>query len=251
MKNPLVSISQFKISPSSKDNIPRDLEWKIRSKCCLLIQKSAILLDLKQSAAATAQILFQRFYYVKSLKGYDPLDISLGCLFLACKIEECLTSTKELIRAFDFMTQKGKDFVLLNYYSNSFKEYKDKMENAELIILIALGFKVSVNHPHGFLLNILNSLNLIQDSKILQSCISYLNDALISHIYVTYSAVTIACGVIYLSCLENKIVLHRKWNILFDVSKKDLQDIAIVIKDLYKKDLSESLNDSLGRLSIL
>lgn len=33
---------------------------------CELIQSGAILLKLSQTAAATAQILFQRFYYQKS-----------------------------------------------------------------------------------------------------------------------------------------------------------------------------------------
>ena len=117
------------------------------------------------------------------------------------------------------------------------------MENSELIILINLGFKVSVSHPHGFLLNIMNSLGLITKSEIVQSCINYLNDALLTHIYVTYTTVTIACAVIYLSCETHSFLLHPKWHILFDVALKDLEDISNVIKHLYKRDLSRSLRD--------
>ena len=111
LPNTLVSISQFRKSPSSND-LDYELEWKIRAKSCLLIQRSAIILKLKQSTSATAQILFQRFYYVKSLIRYDPFQISLGCLFLACKIEENQISTRDLIKVFDYVIQFDESLKL-------------------------------------------------------------------------------------------------------------------------------------------
>lgn len=243
-RNSIVSIQNFKKSPSSLHNIDYDLEWKIRSKACLVIQKSCIILKLKQATAATAQILLQRFYYVKSLKDYDIQDIILGALFLSCKVEENQVSSKDLIKVLDFMINNSSPQSSLNYYST-----KEKMEKSELIILINLGFKVSVYHPHGFLLNILNSLGLISNQTIVQACINYLNDALLTHVYVVYSPVTIACGSIFLACRENSVKLHQKWYILFDVCLKDLQDFAVVLLDAYKRSERSSSEQLLSLIS--
>jgi len=46
------------------------LTQEVRYLGCELIQSGAILLKLNQTAAATGQILFQRFYYQKSFVRY-------------------------------------------------------------------------------------------------------------------------------------------------------------------------------------
>uniref|UniRef100_A0A915MLY3 Uncharacterized protein n=1 Tax=Meloidogyne javanica TaxID=6303 RepID=A0A915MLY3_MELJA len=60
------SLSKLENPPSLADGISLGLEKDIRYLGCELIQTGAILLKLSQTAAATAQILFQRFYYQKS-----------------------------------------------------------------------------------------------------------------------------------------------------------------------------------------
>lgn len=94
---PLASTSQIERTPSGVDGIPADLEEDLRAFGCKLIHEAGILLkqyvfipqcnvcsqsimehlDRKQVAVATAQILFQRFWYVTSMKqfgiGVSPL----------------------------------------------------------------------------------------------------------------------------------------------------------------------------------
>ncbi|GAW06269.1 cyclin-like protein [Lentinula edodes] len=67
---PLASLSQIEKTPSRADGIPEDLEEDLRAYGCKLIHEAGILLKQKQVAVATAQILFQRFWYVSSMKTF-------------------------------------------------------------------------------------------------------------------------------------------------------------------------------------
>jgi hypothetical protein len=71
--------------------------------------------------------------------------------------------------------------------------------------------------------------------EVVQATINYLNDALLTHVYLVYSPVTIATGCIYLCSKNLKIKLYRKWYLLFDVCLKDLQDFSLVMLDLYDR----------------
>ncbi len=211
-----LSVSQFKNTPSGK-YISQDLEFKIRKECCLLIKKSGIVLNLKVQTCNTAQILLQKYYYVQRITKNKILSVIIGVLFISTKVEEDPKSLKEIIKVVDFL-HKG---------------VKEGIEGIELEILITVGFNVSVVQPHSFLLNILNSLGLVSKKNVVQATINYLNDALLTHVYLVYSPVTIATGCIYLCSMNLKIKLYRKWYLLFDVCLKDLQDFSLVMMDLY------------------
>ncbi|ULT88935.1 hypothetical protein L3Y34_007850 [Caenorhabditis briggsae] len=82
--------SRLKIDnpPSLADGLSKELEAEIRYLGCELIQQGAILLKLPQTAAATGQILFQRYFYQKSFVRYRFEHAVQACLLLASKIEE-------------------------------------------------------------------------------------------------------------------------------------------------------------------
>jgi hypothetical protein len=85
---PLASLVQIEQTPSREDGIPESLEEDLRAYGCKLIYQAGILLqqcvplplhlmlvtyspgDRKQVAVATAQILFQRFWFVTSMKQF-------------------------------------------------------------------------------------------------------------------------------------------------------------------------------------
>jgi hypothetical protein len=94
-------------------------------------------------AVATAQILFQRFYYKKSFVHYDfhytALGIFIciynfilasiilveGCILLAAKIEECPVHCRPIINVYNYVKQKrekGNIYIcgisLLFYFFN-------------------------------------------------------------------------------------------------------------------------------------
>ncbi|KAI9258491.1 Fanconi anemia protein FancD2 nuclease-domain-containing protein [Sporodiniella umbellata] len=70
LHNPLASLEQLETTISRKSGISEDLEEDLRNFGAELIQSAGILLKLPQVAMATAQVLFQRFFYMASLKDY-------------------------------------------------------------------------------------------------------------------------------------------------------------------------------------
>uniref|UniRef100_A0A8R1ENV4 CYCLIN domain-containing protein n=1 Tax=Caenorhabditis japonica TaxID=281687 RepID=A0A8R1ENV4_CAEJA len=86
--------------PSLADGVSKELEAEIRYLGCELIQHGAILLKLPQTAAATGQILFQRYYYQKSFVRYHFEHTVQACLLLASKIEEEPRRPREVYNVF-------------------------------------------------------------------------------------------------------------------------------------------------------
>ncbi|OBZ85626.1 Cyclin-L1 [Choanephora cucurbitarum] len=70
LKNPLASLEQLEVTISRRDGISEELEEDLRHLGAELIQSAGILLKLPQVAMATAQVLFQRFFYMASLKEF-------------------------------------------------------------------------------------------------------------------------------------------------------------------------------------
>lgn len=67
IKNALVLIPKDKldVSPSIEEGLKQETETELRNMGGDLIQKAGIYLRLPQVAIASAQVLFQRFFYAK------------------------------------------------------------------------------------------------------------------------------------------------------------------------------------------
>ena len=65
-ENCIVPKERILCPPSVKQGMSRELEVDLRITACEYIQSAGLLLQLPQVAMATAQVLFQRFYYAKS-----------------------------------------------------------------------------------------------------------------------------------------------------------------------------------------
>lgn len=86
---PLATLSQIEQTPSNEDGIPSNLEDDLRTLGCQLIQQAGILLrqyvrflfiyflslnfHRNQVAMSAAQALFQRFWFVSSMKNFGVL----------------------------------------------------------------------------------------------------------------------------------------------------------------------------------
>ncbi|VDP75463.1 unnamed protein product [Echinostoma caproni] len=64
--NIIIPLERLSPTPSQLDNMSPDMEIDLRIVGCELIQDSGVLLKLPQVAMATAQVLYQRFFYSKS-----------------------------------------------------------------------------------------------------------------------------------------------------------------------------------------
>lgn len=73
LDNVVIPSERLRNTPSLKDGCPHELEVELRIVMCEYIQTAGLLLRLPQVAMATAQILFQRFFYSKSFVKYNML----------------------------------------------------------------------------------------------------------------------------------------------------------------------------------
>ena len=70
LENCIVPKDRLLNTPSRKLGMSHELEVDLRITGCEYIQTAGLLLQLPQVAMATAQVLFQRFYYAKSFTEF-------------------------------------------------------------------------------------------------------------------------------------------------------------------------------------
>lgn len=159
----------------------------------------------KQVAVAAAQILFQRFWFVTSMKQFGvgvsfpyptslvfvltlSQDIGMGALYLASKLEECPLRMRDLINVYDLLLQRATHSVgpksdqpfhyyPMSYFGSTFYDLKDALVVSEMQILKRLGFNVHVVLPYGTLINYLRVLGLTSHQDASTRAWGYLNDA--------------------------------------------------------------------------
>ncbi|THH04693.1 hypothetical protein EW145_g5323 [Phellinidium pouzarii] len=267
---PLASLSQIERTPSGEDGIPAELEEDLRAYGCKLIQQAGLLLKQKQVAMATAQILFQRFWYVTSMKQFGIGDVGMGALYLASKLEECPVRMRDLINVYDLLLQRAAHersaaskallnpievlpefkYTPMSYFAQAFYDMKDALVVAEMQILKRLGFNVLVVLPYGTLVNYLRVLGLINREDVSQRAWGYLNDALQTPVYALYPVPTIVSAAILLTARHLRIPLPSEppncWWELFDAEWDDVWSVSGYIMRLYRRRSDEEAARPLG-----
>ncbi|PBK96390.1 cyclin-like protein [Armillaria gallica] len=242
---PLASLSQIRQTPSRADGIPAPLESAILANACKLIHTAGILLHQKQVAVATAQILFQRFWFVSSLKSFSVADIAFGALYLGSKLEECSLRVRDLVNVYHVLLQRakgkvGKEIGVMSYFGNTFYELKDALVVAEMQILKRLGFNTHVVLPYGSLVSYLRLLG--QDKQnVVAKAWGYLNDALQSPVYALYQIPTIVSAAILLTIRFLAIRLPDAWWKLFDTEWEDVWSVCGYIMRLYHPEVDRKV----------
>ncbi|KAF9036693.1 cyclin-L1 [Panaeolus papilionaceus] len=257
---PLASLAQIEKSPSRVDGIPEDLEEDLRAFGCKLIHQAGILLKQKQVAVAAAQILYQRFWFVTSMKQFGVGDIGMGALYLASKLEECPLRMRDLINVYDLLLQRAAHqhgsksdqefhYYPMSYFGNTFYDLKDALVVAEMQILKRLGFNVHVVLPYGTLINYLKVLDLTSREDACTQAWGYLNDAHQTPVYAVYQIPTIVCAAIFLTVRHLGIPLPANWWELFDADWEDVLSVSGHIMRLYRKRTPEDTRRVQGMVS--
>ncbi|TRM62692.1 cyclin-like protein [Schizophyllum amplum] len=246
---PLASLENIESTPSRVDGIPEELEEDLRAYGCKLIHQAGILLKQKQVAVASAQILFQRFWFVSSMKQYGIGDIGMGALFLASKLEECPVRMRDIINVYDVLLQREAHSIgpkshtpfkcsPMNYFGTTFYELKDALVVAEMHLLKRLGFNVHVVLPYGTLVNYLRVLGLTSRPDAVSKAWGYLNDAHQTAVYALYPVPTIVSAAILLTTRDLSIPLPSEppnaWWELFDAEWIDLWSVCGYVMRLYR-----------------
>ncbi|KAF4320674.1 hypothetical protein BBO99_00001272 [Phytophthora kernoviae] len=236
-------------SPSSQDGIDPSTERQHRFFGCELIQEAGVLLRLPQVVMATAQTLFQRFYYRKSLRQFDAFRVAISCLFLAAKVEERPKRIKDVLTVFYAMLRRRKwkrtvvSQQLVDLDGATYSQWRMWLIMVERQVLIDMGFSVYnvTEHPHKYVLYYVKVLD--GSSQLAQRAWGYINDSLRSDLCVRYSAQVIACSAIFLASRYQGVALPENppWYSLFGVNKQQLYAVSVAIMELYKQEKIEWL----------
>ncbi|KAG9318262.1 cyclin-like protein [Chiua virens] len=248
---PLATLAQIERTPSCEDGIPPELEEDLRAFGCKLIHEAGVLLKQKQVGVATAQILYQRFWYTSSMKQFSIGDVGMGALYLASKLEECPLRIRDLVNIYDLLLQRNAHtlapthaeqapfkYAVMSYFGNTFYDLKDAVVVAEMQLLKRLGFNVRVVLPYGTLINYLRVLGLMNHKDASAKAWGYLNDALQTPAYALYAVPTIVSAAILLAVRHLGISLPSTppycWWDLFDAPWDDVWSVCGQIMRLYR-----------------
>merc|ERR1712226_285126 len=255
ISNSVLPYEKLNQTPSSNDGLSEDTELQIRSLGCELIQLAGKLLKLPQVAMATGCVLFQRFFYAKSLVRYPFDHVAMACIGLASKIEESPRRVRDIINVFHHIKQirNGRTIqpmVLDQHYIN----LKNQIIKAERRVLKELGFCVHVKHPHKIIVMYLKWLELDSYRELLQMSWNFMNDSLRTDVFVRYPPETIAVACIYLSArkLKEPLPKNPSWFEVLGVEEDDIKDCCYRMICLYNRQKSnqeelESIVDGLRK----
>ncbi|KAL2922569.1 Cyclin-T1-4 [Bienertia sinuspersici] len=150
-------------SPSRKDGIDALHETRLRYSYCAFIQNLGMRLDLPQTTVGTAMVLCHRFFIRRSHACHDRFLIATATVFLAAKSEETARPLNDVLKASCEILHK-QDLTILSYMLpiDWFEQYRERITEAEQLILTTLNFELSVQHPYDNLTSILNKLGVSQ-----------------------------------------------------------------------------------------
>ncbi|KAI8902064.1 cyclin [Globomyces pollinis-pini] len=238
MNNSTITLEKLQQSPSFKCGYSPKYERNIRVFACNMIESAAVLLKLPQVAAATAQVLLHRFYFMVSISEFPLFDVIGACLYLSSKLEECPRRLRELLSVLDYLRKKAEKLPLtkLDITKALYFDYREGLLKAEIEILAQLAFNVHVELPHGFMLNYLSSLELSDHPELPQIALNYLHDSLRTISCVLYQPPAIATAVIFLAARDCKVALPENppWYGVFDADYEDIELICTLILELYE-----------------
>ncbi|KAH0537900.1 cyclin-L1 [Cotesia glomerata] len=238
LQNCLLPEEKLITTPSRLDGLDAETEIDLRIYGCELIQTAGILLKLPQVAMATSQVLFQRFYYSKSLVRHDMEITAMGCVCLSSKIEEAPRRIRDVINVFNHIkqvaNQKTIQPVILD---QNYVALKNQVIKSERRVLKELGFCVHVKHPHKIIVMYLQVLGYEKNRALMQKCWNYMNDSLRSDVFLRHHPETIACACVYLGARELQLPLPSQppWFALFKVKESAIRDVCKCILRLYSR----------------
>ncbi|KAK6117257.1 hypothetical protein DH2020_049022 [Rehmannia glutinosa] len=202
-------------SPSRKDGIDPLHETHLRYSYCAFLQNLGLRLDLPQTTIGTAMVLCHRFFVRRSHASHDRFLIATSVLFLAAKSEETPRALNDVLRASCEILHK-QDFTLLSFMLpiDWFEQYRQRIFEAEQLVLTTLNFELNVQHPYDSLTSILQKLGFSQ-SVLVTLALNLVSEGLRSSLWLQFKPHQIAAGAAYLAAKflnMNLASCHNVWN---------------------------------------
>ncbi|KAJ6802734.1 uncharacterized protein M6B38_191285 [Iris pallida] len=223
-------------SPSRKDGIDRLLETRLRYSYCAYLQSLGTRLQIPQTTIGTAIVLCHRFFLHRSHASHDRFLIATAALFLAAKSEETPCLLNSVLRAScEICQQQNFDsFPYLFCSQDWFEQYRERVTEAEQMILTTLDFELEVQHPYVPLTSVLKKLGLSQ-TVLLNLAWNLISEGLRSSLWLQFKPHHIAAGAAYLAARFLNFDLSYYQSIWheFQTTPYILQDVVQQLKELF------------------
>ncbi|CAI0466218.1 unnamed protein product [Linum tenue] len=222
-------------SPSRKDGIDAQHEAHLRYSYCAFLQDLGLRLDLPQTTTGTAMVLCHRFFIRRSHACHDRFLIATAALFLAAKSEETARPLNDVLRSSCEILHK-QNISLLSYVLpiDWFEQYRERVMDAEQMILTTLNFELNVQHPYAPLTSVLDKLGLAQ-TLLVNVALNLVNEGLKSSLWLQFKPHQIAGGAAYLAAKFLNMDLPSYQNVWqeFHTPPTVLQDVAQQLMELF------------------
>lgn len=232
---PSVTIDGFSLKRERED----------RAKGCNFIQSVGMTLKLPQITIATAMVFFHRFFMRKSLKDYPFYDIGATAIFLATKVEESGRKLRDIVTVCAQKAAKNEKLVL-DEQSKDFQRWRDIILYDEGVLLEAICFDLSVEHPYHYLLLYINELR--ESNQLAQTAWMFVNDSIKSPLCLLYAPQIIAGASIYLASklIGRELTADEDsdWWELVSTRLDEIEDTVFDILDLYSSNATTSNSKS-------
>eukprot|EP00069_Balaena_mysticetus_P008184 bmy_19612T0 len=125
-------------------------EARVHFRVTRFIMEAGVKLGMRSIPIATACAIYHKFFCEIDLDAYDPYLVAMSSLYLAGKVEEQHLRTRDIINVSNRYFHPDSEPLELD---SRFWELRDSIVQCELLVLRALRFQVSFQHPHKNWLN--------------------------------------------------------------------------------------------------
>ncbi|XP_077217700.1 cyclin-T1-4-like isoform X2 [Tasmannia lanceolata] len=222
-------------SPSRKDGIDFLRETHLRYSYCAFLQNIGTRLELPQTTIGTAMVLCHRFFVRQSHACHDRFLIATAALFLAAKSEETPRPLNSVIKA-SYEIGHKQDLAFFPYFLpvDWFDQYRERVIEAEQLILTTLDFELNVQHPYIPLTSVLNKLGL-SETALVNLAWNVVSEGLRSSLWLQFKPRHIAAGAAFLAAKFLNLDLASNQSVWqeFQTTPAILQDVVQQLMELF------------------
>ncbi|CAB36511.1 cyclin L family cyclin [Schizosaccharomyces pombe] len=205
------------------------------------IQEAGVLLNLTQNCVIVCLILFRRYCTLYPPRVPDLDAIVMACVSIGSKTTETPASVQDICNVVVYLKERFKDtnfeargFIAHDLYSEEMYSSRNRLSNMELEVLRALNFDTHIVIPHKLAIHYLQTLQLIDNKKLLQITWNFLNDASRTRLCVLYPPFSLACGCIAMAARVIGMKLPKDWYRVFDTTKEEIDSLTSILENFYK-----------------
>lgn len=172
---------KYILIPHQEYKLTLAYEYEIKKFCM------SFSTPLPSFVIATSIIYFKRFYLHNSIMEYNPEDIMITCIFLACKVEEYYVSIQNFASNCSLMPKEACEKVV---------------RDNELLVMLKLHYHLTIYKPYkaidGFLLDIRTRCKDVKFNfeRVQKIALEFVDRSLHTDVFLLYSPSQIALAAV-------------------------------------------------------